>query len=209
MKESITPENACALIGGSYNKKRSTCSIKLDDPQDTCKMIGGNYDFDDETCDLPLQDPRLPGSILQGSTFAAYFSLQVITGAGTTILATWYTPTTLPPAWWASYVILAFVFSFTILMYYYRLLDWKEAIARAVLSFVIIAITSVITGWIYYWDITLYWGIVGFADLPIAATILGIAIAALLSIVLVDIEKRKDDNPSNEFSGGASLSVIG
>lgn len=204
----ITPEGACESVGGVFNKKKNKCSVSLDDAQDTCNLLGGNYDYDDGTCDLPVSFPTETPSVTSKPTFIVFFVLQVVVGAATTIIAVWYSPTDLPPIWWTSYVTLGFVYFGTVFIYYYKFINWKEAFLRATLSLVAVAVTSVVTGWIYYWDITLYWGLAGFAGLPIAATIPGIVIASLLSIVLVEIEKRRGDDPSNDFSGGSSLSII-
>ena len=204
----ITPESACEVIGGKFNTKKSKCNILLDDAQDTCKLIGGNYDFDDETCDLPMDDPTQPASVTSKPVFVAFFVLQVLVGSGTTIIAVWYSPTDLPPTWWTSYVILGVVYFLTVLVFYYKFTEWKEAFARASIALITVAVASVVTGWLYYWDISLYWGFVEFAGLPIAATIPGIVITSLLSIVIVDLEKRKGDDPSNDFSGGSSISIV-
>ena len=205
----LTPEKACKSVGGKFNTEKSKCEVSITDSQDTCKLLGGDYDFDDETCDLPISDPSQPGNIFKKPIFMIYFSLQVVTGAGSTILASWYTAIELPDIWWTSYVMLAIVFAFTIFIYYYRLMSWKEAISRATMALIVITISSMATGWIYNWDITIYWNFVEFAGLPIASTILGISIAALLSIVIIEMEKRRGDDSSNDFGGGASLAILG
>jgi hypothetical protein len=184
---------------------RKNSSKKIDvnkiSGSDACNFLGGNYDHDDGTCDIPVKKDRTR-SILDRGGLLFFFALQIVIGGISVILSTYYTPTDLPANWWTSYIMLAIVLILSTLMYWYKLGSWREALLRSLVSLVIISITSVVIGWIYFWNFTLYWGIIGFAGLPIAATIAGVVISALISIVLVSPSNRKGDDPSNDFTFG-------
>lgn len=155
-----------------------------------CSALGGDYDYDNETCDIKMDSPKLPRSVAtDGLLF--YFMLQVLIGSAITVVSTFYSVTLIPTAWWASYIILAIVFVLAMAIQWYKLENWTESFLRTVIATVTIAGFSVVIGWIYYWNVFLYWDFIAFAQEPIACTIIGLIISSLLSIVLIPPEERE------------------
>lgn len=202
MKRTIPPREICDAAGGRYSKKNKTCSFSMKKAREVCQIAGGDYDNDDETCDLPMDDPDQPKSIFSRDGVLVFFLLQVVIGSATVILGTYYSPTQIPSFRWVSYLILAIAYFLSTGMYWYKLGSWKESFLRSTVSLATILFVSIITGWLYNWDATLYWNFHDLAGLPVIATIYGVIVSALISIILVNPDERKAvDDPGNDFSG--------
>jgi hypothetical protein len=172
-----------------------------------CKSLGGDYDYDNQSCDIPMDDPKLPKSVL-GKGLFPFFVLQLIAGTTSSVIVTFFRNVKFPSVWWTTYLILIIVCIIAFLMYWYKIGSVAESAMRTILSMLILYTFAIAFGWLYEWNIFIYWDPVSIASFPTTAVISGMGISALISFILIPPEKRKDETSINDFSGGATLSIF-
>lgn len=166
--------------------------------RDMCRSLGGDYDVNSETCNFPVDDPEHPSSVLERGAFK-YFILQVIVGTSSPIVTTYIRSTIFPATWWMNFVLLAMFVFIAFLMHWFKLGSLKEAIARTILSIVIMYAFSLLIGVIYEGDIFVYLDIIEFAKLPTSSVIAGTVLSSLISFFLVEPSRRKGEDTLNDF----------
>lgn len=171
-----------------------------------CYMLGGDFDRGDETCDIPMRTPDFPRSVLKKGMMKFYM-IQMAGGVISSVTVTFLRNTRFPSTWWTTFPLLLLVSFIAFMMWSFKMGSSTEALARTVLSVVIIYSISVVVGIIYEWDLFIYLELMEFARFPTASTIAGMGVASLMSVILIRDDERKDDL-SNDLSGGGTLAIF-